>query len=456
MPEKLAGDGVDEFLWIARQMRGPEPIAFHANRHRHHVSAGSGDPVVTVSAPASDLVLLLYGRVFRRRRTDEGDARRPGAVPRPDRLAASSGRASRCKKFGTRCVFTNSGSASASSSLGRGSRKAVTARPAASNAAEIALDRPVLHPEMKDPAAPSFHVEHVLHRLQVLAHVERAVLVAGDEEPARDDRVQDADAQRAAGREHARELGDRAVEILDVHEHHEAHDDVGDARRRSATGRCRRRRPASRRGEKPRPAPAPARHRTRAPGARARGARGRTRPSPQPTSMVSRPGSGTSSRKAGLLRSSYCGSERVSSIQSSAWRFPVIASGGAAGRSRHQLRVAVQPPGEVGIGQLGDSRVVAAQPVVVEQLAPLAARAAVEELLVVLPDRVRRVGCDPVGAARASARTSRPRPARASGPREPRCRAARPAAASGPRGRPSGRRSGSTRRSVGRAPSQNV
>jgi uncharacterized protein (TIGR03083 family) len=63
LPEKLADDGVDEFLWIARQMRGPAPIAFHASDSLSTFSAGADKAVVTVSATASDLVLLLYGRV---------------------------------------------------------------------------------------------------------------------------------------------------------------------------------------------------------------------------------------------------------------------------------------------------------------------------------------------------------------------------------------------------------
>ena len=63
LPTKIADDGVDEFLWIARQMRGPEPIAFTATDTRSTFEAGAGEPVVAVSAPASDLVLLLYGRV---------------------------------------------------------------------------------------------------------------------------------------------------------------------------------------------------------------------------------------------------------------------------------------------------------------------------------------------------------------------------------------------------------
>ena len=104
--------------------------------------------------------------------------------------------------------------------------------------AEVVLERPVLNPEVKDPVLARLagfghrsDVEHVAHRLGVLAHVEGPVLVARDEEPARQDRVQDPEAERSTGRQHARELGDRAVEILDVHEHHEAHDEVGGAGR---------------------------------------------------------------------------------------------------------------------------------------------------------------------------------------------------------------------------------
>ena len=39
------------------------PIAFTATDTRSTFQAGAGEPVVAVSAPASDLVLLLYGRV---------------------------------------------------------------------------------------------------------------------------------------------------------------------------------------------------------------------------------------------------------------------------------------------------------------------------------------------------------------------------------------------------------
>ena len=74
LPAKVAEDGVDEFLWIARQMRGPEPIAFHATDSGGTFSAGTEPSVVTVSAPASDLVLLLYGRVSADDMRIEGDA----------------------------------------------------------------------------------------------------------------------------------------------------------------------------------------------------------------------------------------------------------------------------------------------------------------------------------------------------------------------------------------------
>ena len=60
---EIADDGVDEFLWIARQMRGPAPVTFVATDSGRSFSASEGASAVTVSAAASDLVLLLYGRV---------------------------------------------------------------------------------------------------------------------------------------------------------------------------------------------------------------------------------------------------------------------------------------------------------------------------------------------------------------------------------------------------------
>lgn len=73
LPAQLADDGVDEFCWIARQMRGQQPIAFNATDSGSSVTAGDGDPVVTASATASDLVLLLYSRVRPDDVTVDGD-----------------------------------------------------------------------------------------------------------------------------------------------------------------------------------------------------------------------------------------------------------------------------------------------------------------------------------------------------------------------------------------------
>ncbi len=63
LPAELANDGVDEFLWISRQLRGDVPIAFHATDTGTTFAAGDEQPVVTASASASDLVLLLYSRL---------------------------------------------------------------------------------------------------------------------------------------------------------------------------------------------------------------------------------------------------------------------------------------------------------------------------------------------------------------------------------------------------------
>jgi uncharacterized protein (TIGR03083 family) len=63
LPVALADDGVDEFLWIARHLRGEEPIAFHAVDSGGVYAAGPGAPIATATASASDLVLLLYDRV---------------------------------------------------------------------------------------------------------------------------------------------------------------------------------------------------------------------------------------------------------------------------------------------------------------------------------------------------------------------------------------------------------
>jgi uncharacterized protein (TIGR03083 family) len=62
LPRALADDGVDEMLWIARQLRDPAPITFHATDTGNTYAVGEGDALATVSATASDLVLLMYGR----------------------------------------------------------------------------------------------------------------------------------------------------------------------------------------------------------------------------------------------------------------------------------------------------------------------------------------------------------------------------------------------------------
>ena len=63
LAEEIADDGLDEFVGIARQLRNPAPIMFTATDSGRSVSVSEGTPTVTVSGPASDLVLLLYGRV---------------------------------------------------------------------------------------------------------------------------------------------------------------------------------------------------------------------------------------------------------------------------------------------------------------------------------------------------------------------------------------------------------
>jgi uncharacterized protein (TIGR03083 family) len=59
----VADDGVGEFVGIARQLRPPAPITFVATDTERSFPASSPPFTVTVSATASDLVLLLYGRV---------------------------------------------------------------------------------------------------------------------------------------------------------------------------------------------------------------------------------------------------------------------------------------------------------------------------------------------------------------------------------------------------------
>jgi uncharacterized protein (TIGR03083 family) len=74
LPTALADDGVDEFVHIAGQMRGPVPIRLRATDTGREVLLSTDAPAVTVAATASDLVLLLYGRVSARDVGVDGDA----------------------------------------------------------------------------------------------------------------------------------------------------------------------------------------------------------------------------------------------------------------------------------------------------------------------------------------------------------------------------------------------
>lgn len=63
LAQDVADDGLDEFVGIARQLRAPAPIMFTTTDSGRSVSVTEDPPTVTVSGAASDLVLLLYGRV---------------------------------------------------------------------------------------------------------------------------------------------------------------------------------------------------------------------------------------------------------------------------------------------------------------------------------------------------------------------------------------------------------
>src|SRR4051812_40381002 len=89
----------------------------------------------------------------------------------------------------------------------------------------------MLDPKDDPFSVVALDVEDMSHRPRVLAHVEGLMWIAVDEESTAEDRMHDRRAQDASGREHTRELGDGLIEILDVHEHHEAHDEIGGARR---------------------------------------------------------------------------------------------------------------------------------------------------------------------------------------------------------------------------------
>lgn len=62
----------------------------------------------------------------------------------------------------------------------------------------VVLDRAMLDPEPEDLAVRAGDVEHVTRSFAVLAHEEGAVRIVGDEQPARDDGMQDRGADGAA------------------------------------------------------------------------------------------------------------------------------------------------------------------------------------------------------------------------------------------------------------------
>jgi uncharacterized protein (TIGR03083 family) len=74
IPQEIADDGVDEFVWVARQMRDPAPVVFVATDSGRSFPVSDSPPVVTVSGSASDLVLLLYRRIPVASVSVEGDA----------------------------------------------------------------------------------------------------------------------------------------------------------------------------------------------------------------------------------------------------------------------------------------------------------------------------------------------------------------------------------------------
>jgi uncharacterized protein (TIGR03083 family) len=73
LPQPEADDGVDEFVWIYRQFGEPASMLFVATDSGLTVATLDAPPAVTVSATASDLVLLLYGRVSPAAVAVEGD-----------------------------------------------------------------------------------------------------------------------------------------------------------------------------------------------------------------------------------------------------------------------------------------------------------------------------------------------------------------------------------------------
>ncbi len=62
IPQLVADDGVDEFVRIARQLRDPAPIVLIATDTGGVFCLSDDEPVVSVSATASELVLVLCRR----------------------------------------------------------------------------------------------------------------------------------------------------------------------------------------------------------------------------------------------------------------------------------------------------------------------------------------------------------------------------------------------------------
>jgi len=73
IPQPVADDGVDEFVRIARQLRDPAPIVLLATDTSRVFRLCDDEPVVVVSAAASELVLVLYARRSPDRVAVDGD-----------------------------------------------------------------------------------------------------------------------------------------------------------------------------------------------------------------------------------------------------------------------------------------------------------------------------------------------------------------------------------------------
>jgi uncharacterized protein (TIGR03083 family) len=83
LEQAVADDGVDEFVWIALQMRAPAPIVFVAIDSGRSTPASTEPATTTVSATASDLVLLLHGRISPSQVHVDGDRAALDAFLRP-------------------------------------------------------------------------------------------------------------------------------------------------------------------------------------------------------------------------------------------------------------------------------------------------------------------------------------------------------------------------------------